>query len=240
MSYTGRALARIAEAEQIRSFAGNTPPDGHQVLGVVTARCETINESAGVLAGRCNEANMRQAAAQRAAEVGGSGLLEVDCRNDMIGREFTRQDAGLSKVDVRHRISCRATVVRGPLANTALASADGGVAEVGGSDTARELDIDGVLVQINVTRAAGAPHFAPRPADSVGEVEAASGAVVRLAEVRARCVAGCARRTAIRALRQQAADLGALVIAAVQCDLEGDRWSCRATALQEAADAGAG
>ncbi|HHH11603.1 MAG TPA: hypothetical protein ENK23_05960, partial [Sorangium sp.] len=167
ITYAGRRLPPITQSEHIRSFAGNTPPDGHQVLGVVTARCETINESAGVLASRCSASNLRRAAATRAAQVGGSGLLDVDCQREQTGREFTRQDAGLSKIDVRHRITCRATVVRGPLL-AEPAPGDDAPPRDAGMAGASELDIDGAAVLVTVRRNTHAPRFAPRSPAAVG------------------------------------------------------------------------
>ena len=52
-----------------------------------------------------------------------------------------------------------------------------------------------------------------------------------LGRVKAQCLRGCARSTARKGLKMAAAKAGAIAIAAMSCELSGETWACRGTAV---------
>jgi hypothetical protein len=221
VSYTGRELARTATSEQVALLAGRTPPDGYSILGVVTARCSTLDGATGLLEDPCSEEILTKRARERAAEAGATALLDLSCRRVETERVSERSDAGVVITRVRQNLTCQATALRHEGRRPEIA-----VGQPGG----RTLTIAGVAIEMAFEPAA-APHErepSARAVEEVAELERSPADHPPLGHVTASCLAGCARNSVWLAIRSEAARLGAVAFAELTCDLDDDRWSCRA------------
>jgi hypothetical protein len=111
LRYVGKTHPASRTAEQLEVYAGREPPDGYRILGVVTARCETYDDTAGLLSTPCDEDTLTSALRARAAGVGAIALLDVRCESRRLRSELER-DANVGAV--LHNLgarSCQATAL---------------------------------------------------------------------------------------------------------------------------------
>ncbi len=224
--FTGTAHPVIALVDQIASYTGSSPPDEHQVIGVVTARCTTLDGTAGELDAPCSKNAMTIAAKQVAAKVGGSALLDVRCAKDETDHAFGRFDGGAEQTATRALVICQATVLR-HIEGRPLPSSSG--AADGGLGDHERITVSSTPLEIAFTR--GKPLGATLKPSEVGVLEQIPEGYPNLGLVKASCLQGCARASARRGLQHAAIRVGALVIAEVKCQLVLERWHCVATAL---------
>ena len=203
-------------------FAGSQPPEGYQVVGVVTAECTLLNGASGVFDDDCTDDHMMERARQKAADSGGTALVAVDCVRKTTARELERTDAGVALMN-REVIRCQMTVLRRGQ------EMDGGVE---GPSDGRKVEIAGVTMMVRSEPGAAAEAAgAPRPGAEVGEIETGAGDYPRIATVRVECLDGCSRAAARSGLKEEAGRVGAIAIANVRCELLGERWRCQADAI---------
>lgn len=224
--FAGTERDRIARADQILDY-GVDRPDGSELVGVVSTRCETTNGASGLLADDCDEPTLRAQLRQRAAEVGGTGLVELTCRHADLDRQIEQVDGGSVTHTVHAALTCQATVVRGKLGARPPTASDAG---------ANRVSVRGAQVEIWVE--AGSDEDVATPSDAVGELDAFPEGYASLGTGVARCIDGCARSTARQALLILAGKRGADAIAETACELAGEAWSCRAKLVGAAIDAG--
>jgi hypothetical protein len=223
VTYTGREHGRAVDPSEIAIVAGRLPPDGYTIVGVVTARCTTVDGASGLLAERCDDDTMTDQLRSRAASAGATALLDVRCERVETDRHTERSDAGAVVVTVREELTCQGTALRheGPRpAPTAVAQ------------RGRRVTIGGVELAVEVALAPGADADAePRSPDEVAELEVFPNGYRILAHVKASCLAGCARNSPRLAIRDACAGMGAVAFAELRCDLDDDRWRCEAVAV---------
>ncbi|MCA9622867.1 MAG: hypothetical protein KC731_27800, partial [Myxococcales bacterium] len=214
VEFVGTAEAPRVPAGDILDL-GTTPPDGTRVIGVVTLRCETLDGTAGLLERPCDEETSIRELRRRAAEVGGTGLVDVDCRESWLGSEMGDTDATANTPQSRRKrraaLTCHATVVTGEVHAAAV-------------DTSEHFRVGEVEVDLGGDRPPGPRRDAP-----IGELEVFPDGYPRLGRVWAICRGGCSRQTARRALQEAAARRGAVAISDVACSLAGERWRCEGT-----------
>jgi hypothetical protein len=236
--YTGKSYPRIvADVEHVETYGGTDPPEGYFTIGVATGACTAVNGSGGLLAGPCNVPAMVEEVRRKAAEVGGSALVELRCKEDLTDRVLERRDGGGVETTLRTLVACVATVVRRKDGRPPVGPAPRAPARATAARVER-LEIGGEPVEVAI---AGGAVAAPveRVPDEVGEVASARG-LSTIAELTAECQRGCARSVAWRALRTAAGKLGAPAIAEVDCGMIGERWRCRAKAVDERAGGAGG
>jgi hypothetical protein len=225
--YTGKELAPAVAGDAVSVFSG-AEADGYEILGVVTARCETLNGSSGLFDTPCSEEALVAACRARAAEAGGTAIAEPSCRQVETSRETTQQDAGTVTTDVREALTCQATVLRARAGAVA-------VLRTAAVARGRKIDVDGSAIVVDFAADANAPPHAARRLEDVGEMNAFPAGYAKLGRVSAECPAGCSPSAARRALRIEAARAGALAVAEAECDALGEGWRCTALAVGEAA-----
>ncbi len=234
--YTGSEHPIVAGAGDIEMLGRDVPP-GHDVIGVATGQCETLDGASGLLERPCNEASLVAQIREHAASVGGTGIVDEQCSAGRSRREVTNVDGGGVETSVRAGLTCRATVVRRVGGASAHRPApDAGAAAPRPAGATRRVTIGDAPVEVAFD---GTPAT-PREADAVGEMDAFPAGYLKLGRVMAECVTGCPRSTARRALRHEAARIGAIAVAAIDCALVGERWRCEADAVGDAVDAGSG
>jgi hypothetical protein len=227
--FAGTEQSVVAGSDDIEML-GHDVPAGHEVIGVVTTTCETINGASGLLERPCNIEELLVMARERAAAAGGTGLVDDHCQHKGTERMLSDVDGGGVKTVERAALECQATVVR---------RIGGGIVNVSGSaakpteGASRRIQISGVNVEVAfAARGTAAPQ--PRMRDEVGELDAVPPGYETLGRLAAECVTGCPRNVARRALKTEAARAGALAIAAVECAIIGERWRCEAEAIGQA------
>lgn len=212
-------------ASEIEVFQGHAVPEGDEVAGVVTASCDTYNDASGLLAPSCHQESLGDALKTRAAEAGGTALLEPRCDKRVLEQTLERLERGGAQQNRRMRLRCQASVLR-PKSGAALVRAAAAEAALG-----ERVGIEGVDVEIRAERERGVPAREPRPLDGVGEVERIPSGYTRLGRVSSVCQGDCASSTARRGLKHAAAKLGAVAIAEANCEPIGHRWHCQAVAV---------
>lgn len=216
--FTGTEHPVMASAEEVVDF-GVDQPEGHEVIGVASIACETTNGASGLLEVPCTEEAMTTLLTERAAAAGGTGLVQLRCERPDARRVLQNVDGGSVEQSTLSGLVCHATVVRrgeGVVVGAPTASAP---RPRGG----RVVEVSGQEVEVGAERtAAGAPSA------EVGELEAFPTGYEDLGRIWARCVGGCARSLARRALLSEAGRHGAQAIAELSCALEGERWRCEA------------
>lgn len=218
ITYAGREQGRAVEAEQIDSLAGRLPPEGYTILGVVTARCTTVDGASGLLAEPCDEETMMSHLRTRAAAAGATALLDLHCDRKETDRHTESGDAGTVTVTVRETLTCQGTALRHEGRRPAPPPAE----------PSRRITVGGVEVAIEGPTE---PSAGARDPSEVGELETFPEGYRRIGRIRATCLRGCARNTARLAIREMSARLGAVAFAELRCDLDGDRWHCEAIAV---------
>jgi hypothetical protein len=226
VTYAGREHDRAVDPSKIAIVAGRLPPEGYTILGVVTARCTTVDGASGLLAERCDDDTMTEALRRRAASAGATALLDLRCERVVTDRHTERGDAGAVVVKVRQELSCQGTALRHE-GRRPVATDE--------APRGRRVTIGGVELVVEVTLEPGAATDAgrPRSPDEVPELDVFPNGYNRLARVSATCLAGCARNAPRLAIRDASAEIGAVAFAELRCDLDGDRWLCEAIAVGE-------
>jgi len=220
IQFTGTAHPPVVTADGI-DMLGRDVPAQHEIIGVITARCETIDGASGLLERPCTEDDLLALARERAAAVGATGLVDNQCRHSEGHRMLTNVDGGGVETALRASRSCQATVVRrtgGPMV---------GSARTVPVASQRRVDVSGVAVEVGFDGEA----TTRRDAGAVGEMDAFPAGYAKVGRLSAECVTGCPRSSARRALRIEAARVGALAIAEIDCALLGQRWRCQASAV---------
>jgi len=230
VSFTGTSKPPVAEPGQLLLLGGKIPPDGYQLIGVVTARCGALNGAGGILDGPCNESTMTDAARRKAATVGGTALLDLRCEERVIDRVLSYAEAGV-QTQVRSNITCQGSVLRATSELADAASPLSSTERPARSGDVKRFEISGVGVQVTVTKLPGAPTRAPTPVDEIGELDGPPKDHLMLAKLDARCETSCSPSTARRGVKRAAAALGAVAIAALRCVPEGETWRCQAVAI---------
>jgi hypothetical protein len=250
IQFKGQSHPAIATAEQLATFAGRNVPAGYKTIGVAAAQCATLDGSGGLVEAPCSKISMLKSTKQAAARAGGSALLDVLCSEDTTDRRLQRRNnrTGASSrrgagngsgatVTVRTLIGCRATVLRHS-SGKRTDSTHSPLGAIPGSKqkiTVADTPVTIAIARVNTSKQASAssvPAQASIAAEDIGVVAEAPAGTRAVAHVAARCDRGCARNTARRALREAAARSGATLLSALHCQLEGDRWRCKATALK--------
>ncbi|MEM9876116.1 MAG: hypothetical protein AAF928_14555 [Myxococcota bacterium] len=82
--YNGRVRPpAVSGGSAVRIVAGRAePPVGHEVLGVITTQCTTLDGGTGVGEAPCTEASMTERAREEAATRGGTALFALVCGVD--------------------------------------------------------------------------------------------------------------------------------------------------------------
>lgn len=220
--FTGREHPSVASADELVVY-GADQPEGHEVIGVVSVRCGTTNGTSGLLAVPCTTEQMGALLRERAADVGGTGLFELRCDDADVERTIDDVDGGTVQQSTRAGLTCHATVVR----RTAGVRVGAGTVRrqpAKGPSKGRRVTVAGVEVEI------GADPSAPKGPvrTDVGEMDRFPEGYADLGRAWAKCVTGCARSVARRALVSEAGRHGAYAIAALGCELVAEAWHCEA------------
>ncbi len=226
--FTGKAEPRLASAAELEVFQGHDIPHGYKVIGVVTTTCDTYNGASGLFEARCNDETLLDQAKKKAAEVGGSALIEPSCSDHLVERILERKDGGGAVQNKRSRLTCQASVGR-PLSGVIAPKVEPPPAPSGESVT-----ISGAEVVFHGEPEAGSPLHEPRPIEEVGELERVPEGYPRLGRVTAECRQSCSSSTARRGLKHAAAKLGAIGVAESSCEPAGERWKCQGIAIGDA------
>ena len=238
--YNGRERPPIvSDGAAVRVIAGRVePPEGHEVLGVITTQCTALDGATGLNEAPCTEESMAQLARDRAAERGATALFELVCGTDESDRFISgtqqpgsgapasqTQSQITNTTTIRTITTCRATVLRSkdgkptaPVATTEPAPGE-------------QVVVSGQAIAIAWTPEDAAADLPARDASEVGEMQAFPAGYRRLGVMTGRCLAACARSLVPRGLKQAAARRGALALADLDCQLEGERWHCRAAVV---------
>ena len=225
--FDGHSRAQVVDPHQIRS-ATDLPAD-YDSLGEVSAHCTRVvgerrmdDEWLSDVA--CSADLLRRALRIRAAEVGGTLLVDERCSSQ---RDFAARPDG-------PRIGCRARV-----AAPARAELGGGTApQPSGSVTPAREQSPSVAetwnTRVEFTPARPRPARGQRRLDLVAELPSQPLDHVLLGDVVAHCEAGCSLGGAREAVRLVAASIGADAIADVRCVRQRLGWLCsgRATAYE--------
>ena len=217
--FTGTEHPVLVSADDVVDF-GVDEPEGHEVIGVASVRCETTNGASGLLEVPCDEQSMTALLRRRAAEAGGTGLVELECDAPDARRILQNVDGGSVQQSTLSGLVCHATVVRrregvvvgAPIASSKSQQGAGRVVTLSGHD-----------VEVGAEQPPRLP-----PSTEVGELAEIVEGYDDLGPVWARCVEGCARSVARRALLGEARRHGAQAIAELSCELQGERWRCSA------------
>ena len=226
--FTGTEHPTMVSPEEVIDF-GIDQPEGHDVIGVASVRCETTNGASGLLEVPCTEEAMAELLAERAAQAGGSGLVDRRCERPDTRRVLQNVDGGTVEQSTLSGWVCHATVVR--RGEGVVVGATPGSSPRPAASGARRVTISGQDVDV------GADHPAHGPSSTeVGVLEAFPDGYDDVGRIWARCVRGCARSLARRALLAEAGRHGAQAIAELSCSLEGERWRCEARMIGRALD----
>jgi hypothetical protein len=227
--FIGKELPHAARPHQIEVVLGQRTPEGHDVTGVITARCETYNGASGLFEASCNEESMLTAAKRRAAEAGGTALMDPRCENRLLEQSVERLEQGGAKSHRRVELKCHATVLRRqPGAPPLRPIADR-------SSTGERTRIEHVWVTIHA-KAEGSITRPVVEVDAVAEAERIAAGQTRVGVVSAVCEADCSSSISRRGLKHAAAKLGATAIVEVRCEPVGDRWACQGVAIAASVD----
>lgn len=216
--YAGKT--RPAREGEVQVIASRDRPAGYAVLGVITARCTSLDGSSGLFNPPCTDETLTDKARAQAATVGGDALVDVQCGIEGTDQYLTTVGQGLPGTSERKFRACQATVL---------------VAEPGAAPPPVAEAPDRVI---------GDDPFAiettgePRPGEPldpsvVGRLEAFPAGFDDLGTVTVRCLAVCTRSSTERALVLTAAERGALSVAELACELRGERWRCAARLVGE-------
>jgi hypothetical protein len=235
VSFSGTPRAVAADAEMIELIGGEDPrpPSGYELLGVVTTRCTALNGAGGLIDGPCTEESMLKAAQRRAAEVGGTALYAPACRESVLDREVRYEDGGTIRASVRTLVQCQGSVLRADgLApgQRAAPAATASTAAPRNSARLGSLELSGVVVEVTLPEGSKA---AATDGAAVGELPSFPAGHRDGGQLSSRCMRGCARATARRALLRGASRMHALAVSDIQCRLSGERWQCHGRVVGE-------
>jgi hypothetical protein len=230
-SYVGRTAAPQVKSEAILVHRPASPPSGHEVLGVVTARCDTYDGSSGLAESPCDEEQLAKEARVTAAAVGGTLLVDPACTRQVTERTVERLKAGGATMHTRARLECRYSVARRTAAGATTAQATpSGSEQVQATAVGSSVTVSGVAItlRIEALRATPAPH--ELGADDVGELGQAPVGATLYGRASATCDDECSSSNARRGLKAAAARLGATILTNVNCEPVAERWTCTGAA----------
>lgn len=216
--FDGTASSRLLEPRDLA--VSDLPPAGHEKIGEIGAECARAKPAGQLERERlsdlsCSRDLLLAALRERAAEVGGTALVALDC------------DAGGD-------LSCEADVYRPevgaprPVASERPLNEDPeGPAALGGPPRGRTADAWRVVVS---SWSRGAAR-ARKPVQQVEELAVPRAGQVVLADLKAYCASGCAEASVRAALTTAAARVGGSAVAAARCIRQGAAVECIASAV---------
>ena len=236
VKFTGAAFPEVPVDEV--DDLGEQAPAGFVTTGVVTTMCETMNGASGVLEAACTEAQLIAMTREQAAAKGGHGLVDTQCRKELLQRSHETLDGGGVKVTTRERLTCHATVVRWGQGDRPLRARTSATVSVGApkrkalGDGETRVMVSEIPVDVAFAPTASFVSRKPRPVADVGELDSTPDDYTLLGVLAATCAATCAPRHGREAMRMEAARLGGTAIAAVHCEIAGaDRWQCKGSVI---------
>ncbi|MBM4376554.1 MAG: hypothetical protein FJ095_15840 [Deltaproteobacteria bacterium] len=230
-SYVGRIATPSASPETILVHRPSSPPSEHEVLGVVTARCDTYDGASGLAESPCHEDELTREARVRAADVGGTLLVDPACRTTVTERTVERTKGGGATLHTRSRLECRYSVARkltGVATTTAGAKPPAGQSPADAATST--VTVSGVPLTLRVESLRATPAPRELGPDDVGELGRAPANAVLYGRASATCDDECSSSIARRGLKTAAARLGATVLTDVNCEPVAERWSCAGSA----------
>ena len=215
VAFTGRARPPIVAPEKL--LITSTLPAGHRELGQATASC--VLTSARSLRGAwlsdvdCSEQRIRAAIRERAAAVGGTVLVALECRSER--RRSPRSDAVWVAVRCDTTVAAPRTAPEGPRQPKS--------SPTHGATEAWRIRVDYQPV-LEVARRA------PRAPDTVRELATMPPSHLRLGDIITWCEEGCSERGVYDGLFATAGRMGASDVVGINCVERRGGWLCSATA----------
>lgn len=222
VSYSGSTQRALLEPAQLGS--GDEAPAGLQRLGHVSAGCQLADASGGFEGVRasdlaCSPAFLRAAVRQRAAQSGGTFLVDAECDPE-----------GDALPPGTRRASCSADVwgPREATAGSASAALEAPWPAATLAPPFREVD-EAWRARVDYWPAPGVAARPPVADAQVGEVDFPRVGLTRLGDVRARADGACSVDTLRAALRAAAARVGATRVIDVRCATSDEAPFCIAS-----------
>jgi hypothetical protein len=214
VSYTGESQRKLLDPGQLQS--GDEAPPGLRRLGHLAAHCRLADASAGLdgVASSdvgCSTALLSAALRERAAEAGGTFL--VDHRCDRGGGQLAPGDGATCSADAwgpREPATYSSASDLGPFNVDARAPAAPFAPAYGSASEAWRVLLD-------YWPAPGQKARPPVAAEQVSEIDFPRVGFVRLGDVRARAHGPCSSESLRGALRVAAARVGATSVVDVRC-----------------------
>ncbi len=208
VSYAGEVGGELVHPEQVEELTA-MPPD-YQRLGSADARCRIVWQQEftpeWLSDVDCSEARLTRALTERAADVGGSALVEKHC--------YT---AGGS----RPEIVCQADIAR--------TGVDDARVHYPSTPSASPRSSEAWSIRVKYTRERDERRPA-RPAHNVGELAEQPVSHVRLGSIVTTCKAGCTEGGARGGLLAVAGRVGADAVVRGDCVRQADGWICTGVA----------
>ncbi len=233
-SFVGTPREPVADGSAILVHTLAEAPSGHDVLGVVTATCDTYDGASGLAEAPCDEATLLADARLEAARRGGTLLVDPSCEQRVIERTLEQLKGGGARAHVRMRLRCRATVARGGTARVGAAQRRTAPSTAATTNVLEEeFTVANSRLRLRTSPRTDVPKRSPLETDATAELADAPPSAPLLGHVVAECLAPCASAVARRGAKTAAARLGATYLVKVSCDVIADRWRCEGDAHGE-------
>ncbi|MBM4359747.1 MAG: hypothetical protein FJ096_16715 [Deltaproteobacteria bacterium] len=230
-SFVGTAREPVIDASAVLVHPLSEAPAAHEVLGVVTATCETYDGASGLVEAPCDDPTLLADARGEAARRGGTLLVEPACERQVIERTVEPLKGGGARVHERRRVRCRATVARGGVAPVKSApSASARPPEADAAMLEETLVVGGSTLRSRLALADPRATRAPIDTDATAELAHPPSDAPKLGHVQVACTEPCSSSLARRGLKAAGARIGARYLVQVTCDVIADRWRCEGDA----------